>query len=179
MIKASRQGDLDTLCGYYAFHNVMKLLNPKAGLDDDDFGHWIDIVGEAGHPNGARDCLSRPGLLHLAKGAQDSKVVGGTFDFETPWWGSTPTLDEFWGRAAEHVNDGGFAIVAFFPDSWEHGHWSVVREATNATMHLQDSAEVRQMRRHLCRVGSAFATHARRPWRLEASSTFLFRRADA
>lgn len=178
MIKPAKQGDHDSLCGYYAFQNVMQLMNPKVVLDTSDFGHWIKIVDAAGHPVGIQDGLSRVGMLDLAKGAQAKGPVKDRFAFETPWWGATPTLDAFWSRVRRHVEEGGHAIIGFFPDSWPAGHWSVVGEASDATLHLHDSDGAHQVKRHLSRIGTRYATHARRPWRLEPASTFLFRRVD-
>lgn len=177
MSKPASQGDLDSLCGLYAFHNAMSLLFPGLHLGHGHFGRRIDVLGGAGHKTGPHDALTRNAMLDLAKGSQNAGPLAERFAFETPWWGSTPALASYWDRVHAHVADGGCAVIGFYPDSWSMGHWSVVEAATDATFKLRDSSGARQVKRHLARVGPRYAQHARRPWRLEPASTFLFARA--
>lgn len=172
--KAARQGDHDSACGFYAFQNVMRALHPQAGLGDDAFKLWVKLAAAAGHATGLTDSLTRNGMLALAKAAKITGPVAGSFSFETPWYSSTPTLAQFWTRVHDHVEDGGHAIIAFHPDSWPTGHWSVVGRVTARTFRLHDSAGTKVAARGRCRIGGAGSTHAVRPWRIEASSTFLF-----
>ena len=158
-LKPLRQGGLDSLCGVYAIVNAVRMvLAPSGRLTRDDaltlFATLTEELARRGDLHDAvTDGISAQLEWQLAKHAvrhlrEDHQIA---IDVQRPFSRrKAMSLAAMAKELARATRDGAAVIIEV--REWKY-HWTVVRDVTEKSLLLLDSAGVKTMRLATCQAG--------------------------
>ena len=155
-----RQGNLDSLCGVYAVINSVKAVAHTRGFSLRRpecivlFRRLCGVLADGGLlANALTDGTSIRTFQAMTRDAHMWLVQARGLQLESRRaFGKSPeSLDLFWRKLSDHVDDEGPGSV-LIRLSGRMEHWSCIRSISDSAIVLVDSDGVRMLRRKLCTI---------------------------
>ena len=165
-----QQGGLDSLCGLYSIVNAERFINQSS--DEEAQQLFDDVIYTLARRGLLADMLSG-GIIHTQMLMMLKRVVGRKriSQVEIPWRGvPNPILTTFW-KSMQNFLDGTAGRAIILGLNGFHDHWTVIEKITNRSIHLYDSARIKNLPRSSCTT--VYATWKRKHLLLPAQTYFL------
>lgn len=174
-----KQGTQDGACGFYAIGNALSIVFPEIKIDklfyDIFMLHFKHSTGQEIIEGMGRNALNS--LLVEVLDSLKPKAF-----LHRPFWKSpAQNISEFKKRIFEHTRKSqkhvaiiGYEFNQHGTEEEYHSHWTVIKNASDKSMHTFDSDSGRRfIRFSRCRKWDSLEKHKSRPFKIDTGATFL------